>query len=254
MTTTPGCASVQRGVERHFRGTGGNEVELRAHLSRCPLCRAYYGRRLLVAQLDAFSLGPEHRLAVALGLAPPARRRLVHLWVPLAATALVLLLVLPRLLAPTEFRARGGAPEFARGGAPELWVYRFSSSGAVEPERGEIRRSDELAFAYRGSAEARFLLVFGRDEHGHIHWYHPEWTDASLDPASVPISADSARHELPAAISHALDGTELVLCGVFSRRALHVRDIERQLERAPVRGLESAEGTQVTCRPLRVSP
>jgi hypothetical protein len=250
MTHPAACTEVRGAIERHFRAAARNEPALRAHLHECSNCRAYYDRRLLVEHLDPAGLGPERRLQAGLGLATRASRGRVHLWVPLAAAAL-LLLILPRLHSRPEFRARGGVIEAA---GPALWVYRLSPAGQGEPVRDEIRRADELAFAYRAPADARFLLVFGRDEHGHVYWYHPEWTDATRDPASVPIANAPVRHELAAAISHPLDGSVHELCGVFSRDPWPVRDAERRLAQAPVRELERLEGVRVLCQTLRVTP
>jgi hypothetical protein len=251
MTSLPTCAVARGAIERHFHATAHDERALRAHLHDCASCRAYYDRRLLVEQLEPAALGPERRLQVGLGLAPRASRRGARLWAPLAAAALLLLLVLPRLHPSPEFRARGNA--LAPAG-PALWVYRVSPAGQGQPVRDEMRRSDELAFAYRAPAEARFLLVFGRDEHGHVYWYHPEWTDANRDPASVAIANDSVRHELPAAIAHTLDGSVHEVCGVFSRDPFAVREIEKRLDRASARELERLEGVHVLCQTLRVAP
>lgn len=251
MTTRHACGVVQRSIERHFRGAAHDELAMRAHLPGCEACRAYYNRRLLVEQLDPGALGPTRRLATALGFAPHASRGFVRGWVPVAAAALLILLFLPRPHAPADFRPRGAVPEPAQ---PGLWIYRFPSSSKAQPVRDEIRRSDELAFAYRGSPERHYLAVFGRDEHGHVYWYHPEWTDVTLDPEAIPISTDPVRHELPAAIEHKLDGTALELCGVFSRTPRHVREIERHLEHNTAQELERTEGTHVRCQTLRVLP
>jgi len=251
MKILPACAAARRYIEQHFRGASRSERALRVHLRGCSRCRGYYDRRLLVEHLDPAALGAERRLAVGLGFAPPASRGRSYLWAPLAAATLLLLLLLPRFQSPTGFRARGGAIE--RPG-PALWVYRVSPSGKGEPVHQDIRRADELAFGYRAPTDTGFLLVFGRDEHGHVYWYHPEWTDATGDPVSISISADPSRHELPAAISHELDGKELELCDVFSRSPFRARDIERRLEQAPTHVLERLEGVHMHCRTLRVSP
>ena len=126
------------------------------------------------------------------------------------------------------FRVAAPADRARDDGAPVLALARDS-----------VKRTDELAFSYEHKTASPFLLVFGVDEHGHVFWYHPAWTNASQDPSAVPIERDGRRHELKEAISHALDGNLLEIHAVFSERPLTVRAVEAILagRRAPLGAL-----------------
>jgi len=221
-------------VDQHFGGRirPPDERALREHLPGCERCRGYYDRHLLLARLDPRAPDAETRLARGLGFgaAPPARSRLA--WaVPLAAAAAVVLLVLlwPRATAPPGgFQARGGAGD--HGGATAILVYRVRPGGPPEllHDGDAIGATDELAVAYRNAAGRKRLLVFGVDESGRVYWYHPAWVDRAESPVAVPIEPGGPR-ELPEAITHRLSGSRLTIHGVFTDRALTVRQVEAAL-------------------------
>ena len=68
--------------------------------------------------------------------------------------------------------------------------------------------------------------MFAVDEHGHVYWYHPGWSDAGQNPTAVPISAEPGLHELPAAVLHKFDGERIMIHALFTDRELSVRQIE----------------------------
>jgi hypothetical protein len=113
---------------------------------------------------------------------------------------------------------------------PEVQVYRIFTGrlGSNTSEKADdfIYAGDELAFAYRNSARKGRLLVFAVDEHGHVYWYHPGWSDAGQNPTAVPISAEPGLHELPAAVLHKFDGERIMIHALFTDRELSVRQIE----------------------------
>src|SRR5262249_28534454 len=83
-------------------------------------------------------------------------------------------------------------------------------------------------------------LVFGVDEHKHVYWYYPEWVDPAKKPVAVKIaSEDEQSHELPAAITHALDGKQLEVVAIFTSRPLSVTEIE---DRVAQRGSDAPLG------------
>jgi hypothetical protein len=156
------------------------------------------------------------------------------------AAAWCLTLALPRawradaFLHPhPSFQARGSASRRPAG----VEIYRAGPNQALEPAAGSIRAHDELAFAYTNAASYPFLAVFGIDDRGRVYWYHPAWTDPTGDPESIPIQGGAQIRELPEAVSHTIDGTELRIVSVFTQRPLHVREMERRIDQARRRGL-----------------
>jgi len=219
-------------VDRHFqaRVTPAQEAELRAHLPDCPVCQARYQRHGLLAELTRARPSRADRLAVGLGLAPPGgtrRAALLRLAVPaLAAAAGVALLVTrPHRSVEAEFAVRGRVPPPAAA----LEVFRVPPGAAPVRAQGWVGAGDELAFAYRNPEGFRRLLVFGLDQKGAIHWFHPAWTDAAQDPAAIAAAPGLGPHELGEAIKVDLPGRQLLVIGVFTNEALSVREVERRL-------------------------
>lgn len=231
--TTPSCAQ-ERLVDQHFELRGGpaGERRLRAHLDSCEACRARYRRQLLLARLDPQAPSPQERLARGLGLASrrPARR-----WLALVTAAVGTAAAIALWPSPDKgFTARGGPAAL-----PSMVVYRVDRAGASEPVGGVIGPTDELAFAYRNPKARKFLLVFGIDEHRHVYWYHPSWSDAAQDPEAVPIRPGDDLVELPEAIAHPLDGHTLTVHALLLDRPLRVREVEERVLRGePVPGAD----------------
>jgi hypothetical protein len=144
------------------------------------------------------------------------------------------------------FRARGGlAGTTTTAGGAELVVFHLGAGRAAEPLGDLLHPDDELAFAYRNQTPGVRLLVFARDEHGHVYWYHPAWTDAAQDPPAVPLAATPGLHELPAAIAHPFDGHRLDLCWLFTTEPLRARQVEAAV---------AAGSLAPACRKLEVAP
>jgi hypothetical protein len=180
-----------------------------------------------------FSAAASARLDETIAAAFKARMRRRRWGVLLATAALAGLaaVALPRRTRDDlGFHARGRAAPAVASGAPELQIFRIGREGA-QPLRGVLARDEELAFAYRSEGTARRLLVFARDEHAHVYWYHPAWTDPAADPEAVTLSPAPGLHELPAAIAHALDGRRLELCWLFTVEPLRAREVEAALAR-----------------------
>jgi hypothetical protein len=127
---------------------------------------------------------------------------------------------------------------------PELRVYRIPRApdvrGAPEVTDGAVRADDELAFAYRNPGGRRYVMVFGVDEHGHVYWYHPEWSRADDDPSAVPVVTAPGLQELPAAVVQNLDGERLMIHALFTDRALTVREVEAAVAAAALAGKPGA--------------
>lgn len=246
------CATFTKHIDRHFAASidPASERTMRQHMPSCEACRTYYERHLALANVDPDAPSAEERLAVGLGLRPPrvertaaprtlaprARAALGAVAAGVALAAAVLLFVRARHVDDDGFTARGhvtASSGSASAGAamPRAHVYRVPRGETAVPVVGAIGRSDELAFAYENATPGERLLVYAVDEHRHVYWYYPAWTNASDDPAAVPIEADGRRHELPDAVSHHYDGDHLEVHAVFVDSVTTVKQIEAMLER-----------------------
>lgn len=250
-------------VDAHFAGhiRPAQEQRMRQHLPDCPACHRRYERQLLLAELDPSAPDAKTRLAQGLGLrlSRPSLGlssfRLPAAGMALAtAAALFLVLLLPQGPSVTEdgFTARGGAGAPTEATAP-LLVYRLTQDGGSEPLTQAMAARDELAFAYLNPEGRPFLMVFGVDEHGHVFWYHPSWSDAAANPSAVPVAPSADMVELPEAISQNLDGQELTLHAVFMDAPWTVRQMEEQLAQGPD-ALSRLPGATVSSQRVEVRP
>jgi hypothetical protein len=240
------CANA-RLVDLHFslRIAPAEERALRSHLVDCEGCRERYRRQLLLARLDPRAPAPADRLARGLGLRPGSRRRRFLLALATSGSvAMAALALWPR--ADAGFTPRG-----APGHVPSVIVYRVVAKGPAQPVAGTIAASDELAFAYRNPRGHKYMMVFGVDEHRHVYWYHPAWTDPARDPAAVPIQPGTQLVELPEAISHSLDGSRLTIYALLLDDPVHVREVEDRLSRgtAPVAARSDEESLTLDVHP-----
>jgi hypothetical protein len=241
-------------IAAHFAGAGSpaREQEMRAHLPQCASCHQHYEQHLLLASLDPAALSTEARLARGLGLRPGRRPgRMAFGLAGVCAAAFAALVLVPTLtshgLRPGAASdpgagvvARGGPQASAAARTPEVQIFRIhagktgagTGAGAVpggavlERAVESVRRDDELAFLYRNPGGQARLLVFAVDEHGHIYWYHPGWSDAGENPTAVPISSEPGLHELPASVLHNFDGEHIMIHALFTDRELTVRQVE----------------------------
>jgi hypothetical protein len=121
------------------------------------------------------------------------------------------------------FAARGEGPT----SAPEaLRVFRVRPGAQPQAVSSRIGRADELAFAYRNTAGKRYVMVYGIDSEGAVHWYHPAWTDPADAPRAVRASAAQGWTELPEAVRHPLEGERLSLHLLLLDAPLRVTDVE----------------------------
>jgi hypothetical protein len=243
-------------IDAHFAGTISPEDErsMRAHLSDCERCQLRYRRHLLLAKLDPHALDAEERIGRALGISKPQRvtsssspfTTLVRGVTPIriaATLALAAVLVLWLRTPRDEGFTSRGSGSMNQGPASRIVVYRVGAEprdGAPSPVTRSIRRDDELAFAYENGAKKERLMVFGVDEHGHVYWFHPGWSNEGENPSAVAIAKDGGRQEIREAIAHRLDGERLEIHAVFVDAPLTVRAVEDILAKraAPVGALQ----------------
>jgi hypothetical protein len=240
-------------VDRHFSGSidPRSEHALREHLPDCESCRTRYERRMLLERLDPRARGAESRLGRGLGIRPVRAPWLgLGLAAAAVATAAFVLAARPTQMARVNdgaWQTRGNVGgKVTKSTVPELQVFKLRPGEPSRPVREWITNKDELAFAYRNPGDAKYLMVFGIDEHKHVYWYHPAWLNPEKKPVAVKISSDDdAVHELPEAIAHPLDGQKLDIVAVFAPRAVSVTEIEQKVAE---RGADAPLGIGVEAR------
>lgn len=215
-------------VAAHFRGSiaPAQEQAMREHLLHCDDCRAYYQRRLLLANLDPKGLDSRTRLARGLGVANRASLLRPMALIAVTSAIVVLMVIWHGKIGTTDndaFAARGNN---VTGEATRLWVYRIPPGKPSVLADDEMYVNDELAFAYENAEGKKYLLVFGIDGHRNVYWYHPEWRASMQDPPAISVSKEQGIHELPEAIRHPLKGDTLRIVGVFTDQPLTVKRVE----------------------------
>jgi hypothetical protein len=195
---------------------------MRAHMHGCEACRRYYERRMLLAKLDPKAVRIEERIARGLGLRLP--RKGAPIWSAAFAlcAAAAVLLVMPLAGRSSQFISRG----VTSASKPELFAYRMHPTAKLA-EGGAISPTEDLAFAYTNPSGFERLLVYGVDEHRHVYWYYPAWSNPSDDPDAIALTAGPEVHELPDAIAHDIDGDRLTIVAVFLHEDTSVRRVER---------------------------
>jgi len=230
----PGVHQIQRrAIGRHFAGrvSVSEESAMRAHLAACPACTAFYERQLLFARLDPAGLPAERRIARGLGLPKRPRpgwaaRLVAAAVVPVAAAAVAVVWLHGR---PNGEETVGDAVPASRGGAaaaPAFWAYRLDRGTGPHLATAAIMSHDELAFAYANPGALEYLLIFGRDEHRHVYWFHPGWAKGQPAPIAIRATSGPGPHELPDAIGHPYDGRRLDLFAVFAATPIAVTTVE----------------------------
>jgi len=234
-------------VDLHFgqRVTVAQEHALRAHLVGCEECRIRYRRHLVLSTLDPRAPRAEERLAHGLGISVRRLRPWMR-WAFATGAAAAILLLLAPARREVEFVSRGGESS----PPPQVVVYGVSG-GAAAPVGRRVGRNDELAFAYRNPEGRHFLMIFAVDEHGHVYWYHPAWTEQAAEPRAVAAHRGAGLVELREGIVHAIDGKCLTVHSLLLDEPLSVREIEARLaaRRSPL-----VEGAHHETLELEVGP
>jgi hypothetical protein len=209
---------------------------LRAHAAECPACASELAlQRQLIADLTApVPVAPGAVEAIMRQLPttePMARPRTARAWtvgggLMLAAAAVFLLI--PR-----------GAPKqdvfTARGGDKVPWAQKVGAEVFVlsDPLRklGDGAKISSgvalVASTHNVNATPAYLMVFGRDAHGELHWVYPGYEDAKKDPESVRLLPLQTRQALPdSVVLDDLPTGTLELVSLITREPLRVSQIE----------------------------
>jgi hypothetical protein len=218
---------------------------VRKHLATCAACRAEVAaiggvtRAVAAPVAGVVTEGSVARLMRRIEAEPPARGRRVASvrWGAVALLGLAaaaLLFVLPRL------RGGAGGPdgEFAARGeraSSDLW--RDVGIGiftlAERPSRltpGRLIEADaKLVAGYRNLVVARpvYLLAFGVDSRGVVHWLYPAFEREGEDPSSVVVPRSAAEALMPTSVVlDAPSAGPMRLVSIVTSSPLHVSDVE----------------------------
>jgi hypothetical protein len=167
-----------------------------------------------------------------------------------AAAAVVAIVLVGRERGVTDgARARGGSPggEVAasevrpKGPAspladPDRWVgirlaLARAGGGAQPVTPGDRIGRGELQVSYTNLGPRPYarLMVFAVDAAGQVRWLYPAHEREDTDPGAIVIEPGAADRLLPDRIENDLAPGRVVVCGVFLREPLTVKQVERAL-------------------------
>jgi len=207
--------------------------ETRRRLQQLREIRQGLGRP--IPALEGIDLVPALRRAVA---APPAsarRSRRPPLWgAILGAGALAGLGALALWPRQAEFDAKGGAASHEDTRWAGLQAYRVGRSEQPEPLVDHLASGDGLLFSYTniGPRPFDFLMIFGVDAQGEVRWFFPSYERLGTDPTSIAIKKGEAEVALGEVIRHEVPAGPLAIHALFTRRPLHVLEVEAAVRRS----------------------
>ncbi len=220
-------------------------AELEPHVASCSRCQASLAQlRRTVQALGAYAAtlpAPQLARSVVARLAAEPERRSFRSWWAVAGglvtAALVALVVTPRT---NEFTGRGGALPVPSTLGLETYVSTEWRPPRLLDLHTPLTSRDRLSFvAFNRSHQPVWLMVYGLDAKGTIHWFYPAWVDDRTNPEAVRIAAQPTEHALPEAVSP-VDVTPgaFRLVTLFLRAPLTVKDVEALVAQG---GLERVE-------------
>ncbi len=195
--------------------TRNEEARLRAHLDGCPACKE---QSRLIKQLLGDVAAPIEGLDAAASVkqvlgtirrqqaAPPqpSRSRMalrLGIGFGMAAAAALGLVMLhghgSRL--EGDFQMRGGTAGSALERRTGISLYAPFAQRRPLREGALLPTETAITATYRNLDEKRpvYLLVFGVDAQGEIHWLYPAYTEPSSDPEAIRLPFSSAETALP---------------------------------------------------------
>lgn len=210
---------------------------LRAHAAECPACgRELELQRRLIADLAApVPVAPGaveailNQLPSSTPVARPQRRRI---WAATGGAMLLAaagVLLIPRL-APDRgtFSSRIGGDKLSWGQKVGAEVFVLGNSLAKLETGSQVTSGVALVASYHNVNDTpAYLMVFGRDAQGELHWVYPGFEDAKSDPESVRLLPLQTRQALPdSVVLDNLPAGTLELVCLITREPLRVSRIE----------------------------
>lgn len=158
----------------------------------------------------------------------PARPRFAALSMGLAAAVLALAFVPHLWDRSSQWTARGHGEGASLARDVGVQLYAREHELRALGEGSPLLSSTALTASLRNiSAEPAYLLLFGVDARGVVHWIAPAFTDPSTNPASLRV--EPGANERPLATSVVFDDVapgDLRVVAVISEQPLHVSDVE----------------------------
>lgn len=241
-----------RQVGRYFAGRlrPAAVPEMLGRLWRCDACRVRYERHLVHERaLPDGDARQQERLwqsilasartesplrgasSTALGAGRRSFRPSALLGAGVLAGVLVWAAVGAHVKTVSEPVARGTTSEQA--GAPTVHLFRTVGDHQAEPVDRTIHANDGILIAYSNpGAELTYLMVFAVDVQGDVHWYYPAYEEPGQNPAAPAIRTHAMGVELGEEIRHPLPVGPLRMVALFSRRPLHVEEVEHMISEA----------------------
>ncbi|HET7542632.1 MAG TPA: hypothetical protein VFK05_22330 [Polyangiaceae bacterium] len=177
---------------------------------------------------------------------PRARRLAAFLLGGLAACIGCALFFSHRQPEFSEFRAKGDDSPLLEGRRwAGIQVHRLGERDNVEPLGATLSRNDGLLFSYTNLGQKPFdyLMIFGADAAGEVHWFYPAYESTAQNPVSIAIAHGRANAPLGELVQQDLAEGPLVLYALFTKQPLSVLEVEAWLKKdgqhtdhAPVAG------------------
>jgi hypothetical protein len=226
--------------------TRSRAEEMEEHLASCAACRAELEEmREMVGRIGAPTENNEQKdyLSEVRGRiergeeASRGRRRRWPLIAVGGAVVVALVMAGVFLLRPAdaddEFRVKDDDPRILE---QDRWVgiraFRMEASGAPASLGDRLKQSEYLIFTYTNLGEKPYgyLMIFAVDENGEVYWFHPAYTAAGEDPASIKISKDAEGMELKEQVRHEYPEGRLWIYGLFTDEPVRVSAIESMVK------------------------
>lgn len=222
------------------------------HLASCPSCRADVARMVEILEgMRATGLPEGDPSFVGEVLARQAARaerrsgRGLRLVVPLAAAAVAAVLVVSVAPRDDEPVPRGETPTVGTLIGFEAFLHAARGARGVPVAPGaDLAEAASLSFTVLNHSDrALWLMLFGLDHAGEVHWFYPAYLDPADPPRSVPIAPKAGRVALSDAVEpENVAPGDLVLVGWFSERPYPVTRIEEEVGRSGLEALERLPG------------
>jgi hypothetical protein len=201
----------------------------------------------------AFEVSPNHRFAdkVVGRIVAEKQTRLWWRLMPAMAfgglAVLITLFIIPRepektgILIPRGPSAENDKPKHAVG--IETYLHRKSDPLKRTRVRDGMQVSKDDGFSFvlhNRSSKPTYLMVFGMDAKGQIHWFYPAVENDARDLSSVRVSAAPAMQALPDGVTPGvLPGGSFRIIALFTERPKKNGEVADALREEDISGLNT---------------